>query len=453
MPRYFAFNSGHFGTESYVCSSHSFVDETALQAAFGENARKIVVQTAMAGEAAEQRRFLCSFLLDNNSLPDGYSFQGEYTCVFNDQYLTDEEGIVRVGNPMEIINRLRIMPDGIYYGNIYWNAFSTPLIREHMPAAPEVIDAPVVRGTATTKIHDANSTWRTCGNCGRVDHDARTCEFPTKAHRLIGVELEGRWRHLNDVTRSARNAGLTACGDGSVHGSFSDCEPYEIQTKPANLGSTLQQVAEFYPDEADRSCGMHVHVSFQYPTDFSCLSSLEFFEYFKNRWEQWGAANNLSPDSEFYRRLRGRNNFCHINTIAPVQLWNIDRYHQLNFSAWSEHKTVECRMLPMFRTQQLAISAIKELIDIYETFLADPAAHGLRLPEANAEVEQALLPAQQLRAEVEIPALITEKLTRALEMSDPEPVTPGMIRIAIPGGKFNLAMLQKIANLQKKKAA
>jgi hypothetical protein len=43
---------------------------------------------------------------------------------------------------------------------------------------------------------------------------------------------------------------------------------------------------------------------------------------------------------------------------------------QLNFSAFREHRTVEQRLLPMFRNERLALLALKETLDIFETFLA-----------------------------------------------------------------------------------
>lgn len=211
-----------------------------------------------------------------------------------------------------------------------------------------------------------------CGNCGFPGHRRDTCPRPDKAYDRVGVEIEGRFLNVADVSREVRNSGATCCGDGSIrYGYTQNCEPLEIQTKPGTVVEQLRQLARFYPDESDTSCGMHIHVSFTDPGSVTALCSPEFMEYFTNRWNAWGVAQGLSPNSEFFRRLQGENDFCMPNGDYDFEHpYATDRYRQLNFLAWNEHKTIECRLLPMFRSARLAYSALVELVSIYEDWLA-----------------------------------------------------------------------------------
>lgn len=264
-------------------------------------------------------------------------------------------------------------------------------LSNYLPPPPEVVGEPYMPGSSTNKdVADADIPATSCGNCGRVSHNARTCTKPPKAHDRIGIEIEGRWLDLAAARSQASRLGLTGCGDGSVnHSSHSSASPYEFQTVPGTVSKAIEQLVAMYPDEADRSCGMHVHVSFESLMDVTLLCTPAFFSYFKARWTAWGDKMNIwgkgengeDPRGEFWKRLEGDNDYCQVNHNTPNgNITRMDRYHQLNFSAWSEHKTIECRLLPMFRKASLAVAAVKELVDIFEDFLANTEAHGLVSP-------------------------------------------------------------------------
>jgi hypothetical protein len=243
------------------------------------------------------------------------------------------------------------------------------------PPGPEIADTLPILGSDTVKDY-LSEIGTTCGNCGRIGHNSRTCSKPTKAHDRLGIEIEGRWLNLREARQNAAGRGMTGCSDGSVTGStHSFAAPYEFQTVPGTLAKSLEQLLALYPDEADASCGMHVHVSFDAATDVTLLCTPAFFDFFRARWTAWGDRMNIwgkeNNRGEFWRRLNGGNDYCRVNTITPTNIQRMDRYHQLNFSAYSEHKTVECRLLPMFRTQSLAVAAVVELVEIIEDFLAN----------------------------------------------------------------------------------
>jgi len=465
MPRYFwchssslrigAFNLPAFGSRIYQDATELFEGNWGTTYV---NDKILFMADSSIGSADEQRTALAAALALGGltALPPGFSTIGKYAVIRHNTnglayYTSDGCGPV-LYSMAELADYVEPMRDTENYTITCVADNAIQLDQRYMPPIGELVGSAATAITA--KTFPSDQSFRTCGHCGRTGHDTRTCAHTEQVYDKIGVELEGRWIDLNAVIRRARADGLTAAADGSVNAGNSDARAYEIQTKPGSLGQTLSQVVKYYPDEADKSCGMHVHVSFKQATDFTCLSSEPFFAYFKERWETWGAANNLAPLGEFFARLRGANTFCRPNTETPARLTNTDRYFQLNFSAYGEHKTVECRLLPMFVNQALSVSAIQELIDIYQVFLASPEAYGLTLPEQGIDIPAAEMQAQIIEQELEVPVAYTLVLDRReLELEDILPPAPGMLRVAIPGGRFDMAMLRKIAELQKARVA
>ncbi len=193
--------------------------------------------------------------------------------------------------------------------------------------------------------------------------------------KQMGVELEGGWiKSTGVVARDVR--GAKAMADQSVKVGYHDGE---IITRPHDtLDALLEDVVKLYPDHMNDSCGFHIHASFS-PLDGSILASPEFYAYFKERWERWGKASALDRHHEFWNRLGGKNRFCKDEFIPEDQLKvgaagrGEQRYSILNFCAWEKHGTIECRLLPMFADKSLALAAIRELSDIYDTYLNEHA--------------------------------------------------------------------------------
>lgn len=183
----------------------------------------------------------------------------------------------------------------------------------------------------------------------------------------IGVEIEGRWF-------PARYADLYNRYPGYVDGSV-DNEPgyvrFEFQTRPADsLEGALRQVHELFPDDTSQECGMHVHMSFKDHADIGLLDSPAFYTLFREEFANWATWRGLPCTHPFWPRIRGENHFCEENNTSIECLLSHERFSQFNYSAFLRHKTVECRMLPMFDDEADAISAIAKLVSLVETYLA-----------------------------------------------------------------------------------
>ena len=275
---------------------------------------------------------------------------------------------------------------------------------------------------------------RRCSRCRQGGHNSASCQNLPAIIDKVGIEIEGLWTETGSrrVRTAASQWHMGISGDGSIHtrGCSRGLYANEFQTAPGYVEAALAQLVAGYPDEVNESCGMHVHVSFLDPTVITQLMTPEFFAYFRRRWLEWGERTGLHPDCEFYSRLEGENQYCRPNDNRTItDNAHHDRYFQLNFSAWHEHKTVECRLLPMFQHAAIGVSAVKELLSIYHDWVTDAASE-----PAYADSRLHAIPSITPNVEaIEIDVPAPASLVAALEVtaSTPPPVTPGHRRIIL----------------------
>jgi hypothetical protein len=273
-----------------------------------------------------------------------------------------------------------------------------------------------------------------CRTCGFFGHNSRTCTSAVDIDK-VGIEVEGRWKESrwNEVQSTRARLEANGCSDGSLRHK-SGFNSYEFQTKPGTLASALRQLVDLYPDDTGRDCGMHVHVSFKCETHFTQLTTPEFFAYFRSRWQQWGEKMQLDPQSLFFERLNGGNDYCRPNVAHSnhysADHYSADRYYQLNFSAYGEHRTVECRLLPMFRSVELGAAAVTELLQIYKDWLSVDCT--VALPEVvfnDVDPAYGKTIAMTEMGDFDL-TLVDSHTTDAVEVETLAPPAPGMRRIA-----------------------
>lgn len=271
----------------------------------------------------------------------------------------------------------------------------------------------------------------TCGTCGRVGHNARGCTNRDSMIDKVGIEIEGYWDDLYAAKDRARALGIRGCHDGSLDGSGA----WEFQTIPGTVGKALDQLVTMYPDRTNSAAGLHVHVSFKdAPIAIGSLATPEFFAEFDRKWRAWGTSKAILQSAEFWKRLNGENQYCgkprQDMFYDRTNIVDMNRYNQLNFSAWNEHQTVECRLLPLFRDLKLAVSAVQLLVDMFDDWVKGPGMAALA-----ANVYGATFSAQTLtteiygEAEIEIPPPVSEAFDLQMDTyATPEP-DEGMKRI------------------------
>lgn len=197
----------------------------------------------------------------------------------------------------------------------------------------------------------------------------------------VGVELEGgQWR-LGTRTPGWKHDGSVEkdLGTPEVYGDRNDAG--EVVSKPYRTWHFLRKwLLKEYPGAVDQSCGMHVHISFRDVNDYVRLMDPAFDRFFKKRMKQFIARRTakrgpahlrMSPAiRQLANRLNGDNRYCEDDFIPERQLYGDGgRYTQLNFVAYHEHRTVECRLLPMFESPAAAVKAIRYVLNTFEMYL------------------------------------------------------------------------------------
>ena len=201
----------------------------------------------------------------------------------------------------------------------------------------------------------------------------------------VGIELEGLWidppSHIN------------VYGDGSVYfndrdedqDSDNNVQIGEINCKPLELHEAIRFIDTSYPDDMNKSCGYHIHLSFKDELAYAQLMEKKFYDYFLTKMEEFGHENKINADSQFWARLRGENTFCKKRFLALKQVKlkykDEDRYAHLNYcynlrsrdpntGIEKPRKTLECRLFPVFHKKDLAIKGLIRFCEIVETYLA-----------------------------------------------------------------------------------
>lgn len=180
----------------------------------------------------------------------------------------------------------------------------------------------------------------------------------------IGLELEGGWEEEPSGYHIAGDASVRC--NGNILG--------EVRTDPKSvLKEVFNEINTKYPDDIDQSCGMHIHVSTKKGV-FFLLATDEFKDYFLRRMGVFAKylrhSGNETDYKRFLARLNNSNRYCKRDFLPVEQLRHVDsRRTMLNFSAYREHGTVECRLMPMFEKISNARMATYEVADTFEQFL------------------------------------------------------------------------------------
>jgi hypothetical protein len=186
----------------------------------------------------------------------------------------------------------------------------------------------------------------------------------------VGVELEGGW-----VSRPGNAA---YHNDPSVHIAYGTNGATIIGEMVSAPMSRWEEISDWilatHPIAHNRSCGMHVHVSFKERRSYARLMDIKFYEYFIERMKAWGERAGLKPDHLFWERLDGLNQFAEKKFRPDVQAAQKFkagqvRYTHLNY-CFSLRKTIECRLAPVFKQARIAVTFAQELCNIYEAYLA-----------------------------------------------------------------------------------
>lgn len=209
----------------------------------------------------------------------------------------------------------------------------------------------------------------------------------------VGIELEGGWSTVPNGTEIIR--------DGSVGFNSSEMAHYnllhvgELPSPPKPLTDDMHGwkawLRSYYPTYSNASCGMHVHMSFKTALCYQRLMDPRFQSTIISYVSKWATGRQLAQDHPLWPRLRGESPYCQHIFAADEQAqvgskdYNRERrghrYTVIHYP-FKRLNTIECRLLPMMATVQLAESAIQEILDITNGFLVATA-----IKEKRARIE------------------------------------------------------------------
>lgn len=202
-----------------------------------------------------------------------------------------------------------------------------------------------------------------------LDLDTIIGKVKNRIHR-VGVELEGGWSNLNRETHLEH--------DGSVQ--ELRCPPGAPNWRTGELPSPVLQpsqmarwIKKYYPDVVNRTCGLHVHMSFSSIYHYQSLMVPDYPVTINHYVREWAKAEGFQPAHHMFKRLNGASEFCAPNFWPDEQARHTkdhnrnregNRYTDINY-CWSVFDgTMECRLLPMMDTAEQAILAVKLILDV-----------------------------------------------------------------------------------------
>lgn len=216
--------------------------------------------------------------------------------------------------------------------------------------------------------------------------DISRFEKPRNRVRLIGVELEGGWNKL------PKGVKLTHDGSVQIEIPYLAREYYaahsrwaadyegptavgELVSAPMPVGDLEKWMRQSYPPFHNSSCGMHLHMSFRAARLYERLMEPSYQSTIFKEVAKW-AKGKIPSDHHLWERLKGENRYCKRDWYADAQaaatsksrIVGGDRYTAINYCL-SLHSTIECRLLPMMPTVDLAIGALQEVLRITNAYL------------------------------------------------------------------------------------
>jgi hypothetical protein len=192
--------------------------------------------------------------------------------------------------------------------------------------------------------------------------------YKLKHIKLVGIELEGAWHEI-DYYKS-----IGFKHDGSVSIEKNEKRKYigEIVSDPLTLDKLLRWIDDNYPDYTNRSCGGHIHFSFNSLEDYAKLEDRKFFYFMLQELEKWGKDNRLNEKSVFWERVYGKNKYCKKEFCPEEQVkdqgGSYHRYTMIN-ACYHKHGTLEIRVLPCFQKKRIMLKAVKFMYELVENYL------------------------------------------------------------------------------------
>lgn len=196
------------------------------------------------------------------------------------------------------------------------------------------------------------------------------------------VHMDNRNRYYY-VSPSTGKRVIISRDEASTGSKYSPSIVGEAASPKLTRKSWEEWVRKYYPSTVNETCGLHVHMSFINIFCYQRLMVKDFQDTLVEYLGRW-AAEKLASNHHIFDRLAGHNRYCKgaffpaEQSMASQRLGrnggedppNVpQRYTILNY-CFKLHQTIECRVMPMFDTVDLAIGAIQLVLDTTDAFLS-----------------------------------------------------------------------------------
>jgi hypothetical protein len=156
----------------------------------------------------------------------------------------------------------------------------------------------------------------------------------------------------------------------------------ELTSPPLEVEEVDTWMKKHYPQHVNETCGMHVHVSFKSALTYQRLMDPRYPATVLTYVGKWGKKAGLDPNHCLFDRIAGNSVFCKLQYTGDDQVMNFEkdhnrerkgnRYTVINY-CWGRTSTLECRLLPAMPDVNIAIDAVKEFINITNSYLVATA--------------------------------------------------------------------------------
>lgn len=233
----------------------------------------------------------------------------------------------------------------------------------------------------------------------------------TNRIRLVGIELEGGWDQPPEGEVIERDGSVKFPQQPAVRASFEEplTSPQltaaqralnrpvtvtlpvpqmkgEITSKPIAVDKIAGWMTHAYPKYVNETCGLHVHMSFHYRSNYARLMTPDFTAWMVAKVRAFAEAEKLPSDHPQWERVKNPNHpHCAHVYLGPAQIRMTrkdydsrgkpySRYTFVNYPAGQHNQagggTVEVRGLAMFDTAEVAIRAIMAVLNGTNEFLS-----------------------------------------------------------------------------------
>lgn len=222
---------------------------------------------------------------------------------------------------------------------------------------------------------------------------------------MVGIELEGGWAKVPPKCKIERDSSVFKNPSTKLLETLAKLgvnSTGELVSKPMPPIGMTAWIKKHYPTYSDQTCGLHIHMSFNDNWHYQQLMVPEYQVTVLYYLKLWAVENKLPDSHPIWDRITGKNEYCNQSFWPDEQLKtgvrkDYDHFRKGNrYSAIAYRRknyiyTIECRVLPMMETPELAVSALRQVIRITNAFLVKTRNRKIKVRDMTLDPENGIV--------------------------------------------------------------